>query len=101
MNQCKSELFLSFLCFRREVIGQEVSSVGYNVQWPIQGRGLGAPPPLFLDQSEPQRAKKNFLRLPPSLYLRVWMTAPSPLSEDLDPPLMSVQSVYLPAVGYT
>ena len=45
----------------------------------------GAPPPLFLDQTEAQRAAKIFLGdpPPPPPYLRVWMTAPPP------PPLIS------------
>lgn len=67
-----------------------------------RGEAWGAHPPLLFDQSEAQWAKKNFLRPgSPPLYLSVWMTAPSPLSEELDPPLMSVQSGYLPAIGYT
>lgn len=68
-----------------------------------RGEAWGAHPPLFFDQSEAQWAKKNFFEtgLRPPLYLSVWMTAPSPLSEELDPPLMSVQSGYLPAIGYT
>ena len=36
-----------------------------------------APPALFLDQTEVQRAEKKFWRPPP--HLRVWMTAPLPL----------------------
>lgn len=66
-----------------------------------RGEAWGAHPPLFFDQSE---AQKNFFETglrPPPLYLSVWMTAPFPLSEELDPPLMSVQSGYLPAIGYT
>ena len=39
--------------------------------------GEGGPPPLFLDQNEAR--KKKFLRLSP----------PPPLSEGLDPPLVS------------
>ena len=53
-------------------------------QWWVQGKGL-AGPPLFLDQTEAQRTDKTFfLRLGPPPYLRVWMTAPPPLSEGLD-----------------
>ena len=41
------------------------------------------PPPLFLDQTESQRAKKSFFETGPNPppYLRVWMTGhpPSPL----------------------
>ena len=56
-----------------------------NCQWPLQGRAC---PPLFLDQTEAQRAKKMFFwDCPPPPYLRVWMTRPSSLSEGLDPPL--------------
>ena len=43
------------------------------------GEGQGGPP-LVLDQTEAQRAEKNFFGdcppFPP--YLRVWMTAPPP-----------------------
>ena len=56
-----------------------------NCQWPLQGRAC---PPLFLDQTEAQRAKKTlFWDCPPPPYLRVWMTRPSSLSEGLDPSL--------------
>ena len=51
----------------------------------------GEDPPLFLDQTEAQRPKKNFFQdhPPPPPYPRVWMmTSPlAPLSEGLDPPL--------------
>ena len=36
------------------------------------------PPPLFLDQTEAWRARKNFLETPPPPHLRVWMTHPPP-----------------------
>ena len=52
--------------------------------------GALAPPTLFLDQTEAQRAQRNFLGDKPTSYLRVWMTAsptPPPLSQSLDPPL--------------
>ena len=58
----------------------------------IQGRGPGARRPLFLDQTEARRAEKPFFGdHPPPLYLRVWMTPlpPSPLSQGLDPPLVT------------
>ena len=63
-----------------------------NCQWPLQGRAC---PPLFLDQTEAQRAKKTFFWdcPPPSPYLRVWMTRPSSLSEGLDPSLVVWVSV--------
>ena len=49
----------------------------------------GEDPPLFLDQTETQRAEKNFFQDHLPLYPRVWMmTSPlAPLSEGLDPPL--------------
>ena len=34
--------------------------------------------PLFVDQTEAQRAKKLFLETAPPPYLRVWMSAPPP-----------------------
>ena len=46
-----------------------------------------APSPLFLDQTEAQRAEKNFLETVPPPYIRVWMTPPPSLSEGLDLPL--------------
>ena len=84
-----------------------------NCQWPLQGRAC---PPLFLDQTEAQRAKKTLfwdcppppppppppaaekkaffgLAPPPPPYLRVWMTRPSSLSEGLDPSLVVWVSV--------
>ena len=67
-----------------------------------KARGGGGRNTLYLDQTEAQRAKNIFWETGPILYLRVWMTAPPlPLSEGVDPSHMSVQSVYLPAVGYT
>ena len=40
------------------------------------GEGPGGAVPLFLYQTEPQRAENMFLRPPPPLpYLRVWMNA--------------------------
>ena len=67
-----------------------------------RGEAWGAQPPYFSTKVRPNGPKKIFLRPgSPPLYLSVWMTAPSPLSEELDPPLMSVQSGYLPAIGYT
>ena len=38
----------------------------------------GLRPPLFLDQTEAQRAEKNLFGDPPPPYLRVWMTRPPP-----------------------
>ena len=49
-------------------------------------RGTRAPT-LFLDQTDSRRAEKSFFGdLPPSPYLRVWMTPPppAPLSQGLD-----------------
>ena len=34
------------------------------------------PPPLFLDQTEAQRAEKKFLATGPPPYLRIWITGP-------------------------
>ena len=44
-----------------------------GMQWRIQGGG--GLPPLFLDQTEAQRAEKNFFayRTPPP-YLRFWIS---------------------------
>ena len=57
-----------------------------------RGEGPGWPgPPLFFDQNEARRAEKIFWETvppPPPPYLRVWMTAPTPLSQGLDPPLV-------------
>ena len=67
---------------------------GLTLQVPVvtsggsRGGAGGFLPPLFLDQTEARRAEKNFWETTPP-YLRVWMTAPPPLSEALDPPLVS------------
>ena len=45
-----------------------------SVADPGEGPGGGGPSPLFLYQTEPQRAENMFLR-PPLPYLRVWMNA--------------------------
>ena len=51
------------------------------------GKGSGRPrPSLLLDQTENRRAEKIWGRNHPP-YLRVWMTAPSPLSHGLGPAL--------------
>ena len=48
------------------------------------GEGPGVPPPpLLLDQTEAQRGKNFFGDRAPR-YLRVWITAPRPLSQGLD-----------------
>ena len=55
-------------------------------QWRIQGTGtrVTCAPPLFLDQTEAQRAENIFFGdCPPPLYLRVWMTPPPYLGLDL------------------
>ena len=39
-----------------------------------RGGAWGARPPLFLDQTEAQRAEIVFCETIPSPYLRVWMT---------------------------
>ena len=55
------------------------------IQWRIQGRGQG--PPLFIDQDEAQRAKKNlFETRPPLISGSGW--PPPVLSEGLDLPLV-------------
>ena len=58
----------------------------------------GEDPPLFLDQTEAQRPKKNFFQdHPRPPYPRVWMmTSPlAPLSEGLDPPLQVQHILFL------
>ena len=55
----------------------------WTSEWRIQGRGPGGLDPLlFLDQTEAQRAEKNFFGDPPLIkgsgwlrppYLKVWM----------------------------
>ena len=61
-----------------------------------------APFPLFLEQTEAQRAEKKFLETGPLPYLRVWTTAPqpppspsSPQSQGLDPALVLAQTFQL------
>ena len=50
---------------------------------PEEGHG-GPRSPLFLNQTEAQRAEKFFWKTAPP-YLRVWMTVPPPLSQGVDP----------------
>ena len=50
----------------------------------FSGGSRGGLPPLFLDQTEAQRAEKKFFWDCPLPYLRVWMTTPPPLPEGLD-----------------
>ena len=56
------------------------------IRWRIQGRGPGALPPLFLDQTETRRAEKTFFgdRLPPLSKGLYDLPPPPPLSEGLD-----------------
>ena len=62
-----------------------------SCQWPLQGR---VRPLIFRPNGGPKGQKKVFLRLfPPSPYLSVWMTRPSPLSEGMDPSLVVWVSV--------
>ena len=51
-------------------------------------RGLG--PPLFLDENEARRADNSFFEAGPSLSQGLDDRPPPPLSEGLDPPLVSV-----------
>ena len=83
------------VCLRQSLIIKEEFLHRGPQQWQVQGRGWGGwQPPLFLDQTEAQRAKKHFFfdRAPP--YLSAWMTATHPpphlaLSEGQDPPLLN------------
>ena len=49
----------------------------YRIAVADPGEGPGGGGPLFLDQTEARREKKNVFETPP----------PHPLSQDLDPPL--------------
>ena len=58
------------------------------------GEEPSPPPPLFLDQTETRRAPKKFLKpapppLPPALSQG--LDGRAPLSEGLDPPLVSAK----------
>ena len=69
------------------------------------GEGSGGPsPPLFLAQTEARRAWKKFWwphPPPPPPFLRVWMTAPHPLSQGLDLALSRVHKNAKLGVFYT
>ena len=58
-----------------------------ELQWQIQGRGLGGPPPLFLDQTVARWEKFFFEDGPSSLISGSGWPPPLPLSDGLDPPL--------------
>ena len=61
------DCFLENICSKKQIL---VADPGERPAPP--------PPPLFLDQTEAQRAEKKFLETLPSSYLRVWMTAARP-----------------------
>ena len=65
---------------QKKILGWQVQKKCGLIQWRIQGRAQGRGPPLFLVQTEAQRAKKIFLGDPPPPYLRVWMTGPPLIS---------------------
>ena len=81
------------------------ASRGFSLAWLLAvadpGRGPGRPPPpppLFLDQNEAQRAEKKFFEAVPRLSqdlddMMAPPPLPPPLSEGLDPPLLSVYEV--------
>ena len=76
----------NFLIISAETIGDCYTLQAESTfQWWIQGRGTGDPRAhLILRSAEARRAEKSFYGdLPPSPYLRVWMTPP-PLSQGLD-----------------
>ena len=58
----------------------------YSLQWRIQGKGPPPLPPLIFGPNCGRKGRKKD-RPPP--YLRVWVTAPPPLSVCLDPPQLS------------
>ena len=43
------------------------------------GGGGGGGAPIFLDQAMSEEPKKHFFEMAPLLYLRLWITGPSPL----------------------
>ena len=49
------------------LVDDVIARLSLSVADPGEGRGVGAPPSIFLDQPEPRRAEKRFLgdRLPP------------------------------------
>ena len=60
---------------------------GFSSSTIFSGGSRGAPPPLTFHETEARKAETFFWdRTPP--ILRVWMTAPPPLSEGLDPPMI-------------
>ena len=66
-----------------------LSSILYSIIMVISGRSRGETwgpaPPYFCPKPRPPQI---FLRLPPSPYLRVWITGPPFLSEGLNLPLV-------------
>ena len=53
----------------------------------IPGAGPGGPPPPIFRPSWGLKGRKKVFWRPDPPYLRIWMTAPPPWSEGLDPPL--------------
>ena len=59
------------------------------VQWRIQGRGPGGPPPIIFRTKWGPRGRKNFFETGPPPLPHSLDDPPPPLSEGLDPPLQS------------
>ena len=65
---------------------KERPATNKSVADPGEGPGGPAPPPYVWTKLRPQGPKHFSGRRPP-LYLRVWITEPPALSQDLDPAL--------------
>ena len=82
-------------CFRRTVGSLSWQQRKWReegwVVWAVAdpGEGPGGPAPLFLAQTEARGAENIFLRLPPPPPIISGSKWPPPLSEGLDPPLLS------------
>ena len=80
-NDAVAQYLIQWVIFPFLSVRTEYLALLVSLQWWIQGRGPGRPPPaLLLDQTEAKGPKKHFCRrVPPLPYLRVWVTAPPPL----------------------
>ena len=81
---------LPIMAFTRRLLPKGISFSSFG-RGGSRGGAQGAPPPLFLDQTESLRDGKKFFGDPPhSPLFQAMDDPPPPLSEALDPPLFGM-----------